>query len=128
MSDRRQPIGIGIDLVEVERIRLAHARWGNRFLLRLFSAGEIAHCFSRTNPYPSLAARFAAKEAVAKALSIGFGEQLSFRSIEVISSGGAPSIALAQSAMERLNSIGGNDLLISISHTHSHAIAQAVAV
>jgi holo-[acyl-carrier protein] synthase len=127
MSELR-PIGIGIDLVEVERIRLAHLRWKDKFLRRIFSANEIGHCFSRTNPYPSLAARFAAKEAAAKALGVGFGSELSFRSISVLSSGSWPKIHLSGSAEKRLGAIGGSELLITISHTRSHAIAQAVAV
>ena len=122
------PIGIGIDLVEVERIRVAHRRWGERFLRRIFSGDEIRHCFSRANPYPSLAARFAAKEAAAKAMAVGFGSELSFTSIAVLPSEGAPKISLSQPALKRFNAIGGKDLLLSISHTRSHAIAQVLIV
>ncbi|MDR0678931.1 MAG: holo-ACP synthase [Puniceicoccales bacterium] len=119
-------LAIGIDLVEVDRIRSAHFRWGKCFLARIFTEKEIAHCLARQNPYPSLAARFAGKEAVAKALGSGFGREISFRSVEIFSDGGPPSVRLLPPASGRMVRLGGKDLLISLSHSGSLAIGQAI--
>jgi holo-[acyl-carrier protein] synthase len=117
---------MGIDLVEIGRIRRAHGRWGNRFLRRIFTAEELAHCLRKKNPYPSLAARFAAKEAVAKALSTGFGRDLAFRSISIANGpSGEPRVVLADSAAARAR---GGRVLISLSHTATQAIAQALLI
>ncbi len=61
--------GIGIDLVKIERIKEAHEKWGRKFFERILTENEIAYCFERKEPYPSLAVRFAAKEALVKAIS-----------------------------------------------------------
>ncbi|MDR1436277.1 MAG: holo-ACP synthase [Puniceicoccales bacterium] len=119
-------IGIGVDIVDIGRIRNAHCRWGERFLRRLFCPGELAHCLRRTNPYPSLAARFAAKEAIAKALSVGFGKELSFRSIEIAPAAGAPTVNLAAEARKLLAAMGGSSIMVSLSHSRSHAIAHVL--
>ncbi|MDR2664050.1 MAG: holo-ACP synthase [Puniceicoccales bacterium] len=119
-------LAVGIDLVEVDRIRFAHRRWGERFLARIFTAEEIQYCCARRDPYPSLAARFAGKEAVAKALGSGFGREISFRSVAIFSDGGVPRVRLLAPASERMGRLGGGDLLISLSHTASMAIGQAV--
>jgi len=67
--------GIGTDIVDVGRIRKAVERWGDRFLKRVFTEAEVVYCLAKANPYPHLAARFAAKEAVMKALSSLWGAQ-----------------------------------------------------
>src|SRR5690606_20134432 len=77
-------IGVGTDIIEVERIKSACERHGDRFLKRVYTEGERAYCMQMKNPYPHLAARFAAKEAVSKAFTTGIGEELAWTSIEVI--------------------------------------------
>jgi holo-[acyl-carrier protein] synthase len=76
-------LGIGVDLVEVARLEQSISRQGERFLRRVFTANEIAYCSAMKSPGPNYAARFAAKEAVAKAFGTGLGAQLSFQDIEV---------------------------------------------
>ncbi|MDR0340338.1 MAG: holo-ACP synthase [Puniceicoccales bacterium] len=119
-------LAVGIDLVEVDRIRSVLCRWGERLLARIYTKREVDHCLARKNPYPSFAARFAGKEAVAKALGSGFGREISFRSIEIFSDGGPPSVRLFSPASERMALLGGKKLLISLSHSGSLAIGQAV--
>ena len=79
-------VAIGVDTVEVERIRQAvdHPRTGNRFRARVYTAGEIAYCVQRRRYGESFAARFAAKEATMKVLGIGFGGGISWQEIEVV--------------------------------------------
>ncbi|MDR2677029.1 MAG: holo-ACP synthase [Puniceicoccales bacterium] len=115
-------VGIGTDIVEVARIQSAYARHGDRFLRRIFTPGEIAYAFHFRNPYPSLAARFAAKEAVAKALGTGIGPDLSFRQIEVFCNAkNAPGIRL--NSHNRDTKIDDHDILLSLSHTRGLAVA-----
>lgn len=74
--------GIGIDIVKIQRISNAVEKWGHRFLERIFTEKEISYCFSKRIPYPSLAVRFAAKEALIKALNSE--TPVSFKDVEVI--------------------------------------------
>jgi holo-[acyl-carrier protein] synthase len=112
-------VGIGVDSVSVDRIRRAHNHWGERFLRKIFANEEISYCFSKSNPYPSLAARFAGKEAVSKAIGHGIGARISFRSILVVhDANGAPKIQFAAH-----NCINDETFIISLSHTDEYAIA-----
>lgn len=120
--------GCGIDLVEIDRIRLALKRFGPRFLERIFTPAEQAYCLARNKPEESLAARFAAKEAVAKALGLGLG-QFCWPDIEIVRSGNhRPKVKLTGSALARAQALGVERVLISLSHTHHQAVAQAIAV
>ena len=76
-------LGIGIDIIEVARVKASHERFGERFLNRILLADEIAYCLSHKNPAPFLAARFAAKEAVSKAFGTGIGASLGWQDIEI---------------------------------------------
>jgi holo-[acyl-carrier protein] synthase len=117
----------GIDLVEVERIEGAIARFGERFLARVFTVGELEYC--RGRPL-ELAARFAAKEAASKALGVGVQhhEGVCWREIEVISDvRGKPSLKLAGRAAQRAEGIGVRSFALSLSHTHEYAIALVIA-
>jgi holo-[acyl-carrier protein] synthase len=120
--------GIGVDLIELSRIQAAHRRWGELFLGRIYAEEELRYCLLRANPYPSLAVRWAAKEAVAKAFGVGFGRKLSFRSIAIHSFGAAPQVRLSGQALDLLEELGGGELLVSLSHTSRYAIAQATLV
>ena len=118
-------IGLGADVVDVERIRRALARTP-ALRLRIFSPAEQAYAEQHADPVPSLAARFAAKEAVMKALSAGIGE-LRFRDIEVQrASSGAPEIVLRESASRRQAEAGITRWHASLSHTDSTAFAVVV--
>lgn len=120
--------GCGIDLVEVERIRRARERWGERFLARLFTAGERAYCAGKREGDASLAARFAAKEAVAKALGLGLGG-FRWREIEVVNAAsGRPAVRLTGATLRYAQVQGVGEVLLSLAHTHEHAVAQAIAL
>lgn len=120
-------LGIGIDIIEVARIRASHEKFGERFLNRILLPGEISYCLSHRDPGPFLAARFAAKEAVSKAFGTGIGAQLGWRDIEVARrTSGEPFIILHERGKSLLRERGGDSVLISLSHTQSHAAAVAV--
>ena len=76
-------LGVGIDIIEVARIRSSYERFGERFLIRILLPGEINYCLSHKEPGPFLAARFAAKEAISKAFGTGIGSQLRWQDMEV---------------------------------------------
>jgi len=118
-------IKTGVDLVEIERLEQTIQRYGERFLKRVFTEKELAEVGSNT---ASLAARFAAKEAVAKALGTGIG-LVSWREIE-IQRGPArePLLHLSGAAYKLAAELGLQNWSISLSHTHTHAIAVAVAI
>lgn len=120
-----KPIGVGIDLVEVPRIRELLARHGQRFKERTFTAGEIAYCDSCADPAMHYAARFAAKEAVAKALGTGlWAEGVVWTDIEVVrGEHGRPSIVLHNAAQQHAND---GTCLISLTHTKDLAMAQVI--
>lgn len=120
--------GCGIDLVEISRIELALERFGRRFLDRVFTPAEKAYCLAKKRPAESLAARFAAKEAVAKALGLGLG-QFCWQDIEIVRlGGGRPQVRLTRAVLDEAEVLGIGQMLISISHTHEYAVAQAVAI
>ncbi len=104
--------GIGIDLLEVKRIRELAEKFGERFLKRVFSESELEYCFSHKDPYPHLAARFAAKEALIKATGL---TELNLCEISIESESGVPFIAIRGKKQ--------NDFLVSLSHTRDHAVA-----
>jgi holo-[acyl-carrier protein] synthase len=117
MSPDPSEFSIGVDIAEVVRIRSALRRWGDRFLTKHFTAGEIAYCQAKARPAESLAARFAAKEAFAKAYS-GRGS-LRWRDVEVVMEGRQPVFRLHGTA-------AGYEARLSLSHTHAHAVAVAM--
>ncbi len=121
-------VGLGVDLVEVERMQQVLARTP-RFKERVFSEDERVYCDSRVNPAMHYAARFAAKEAVVKALGCGFTGGISLRDIQVVrEEGGRPRIQLTGRAQEVADSMGVVDMPISLSHTSKDAIACAMAL
>jgi holo-[acyl-carrier protein] synthase len=121
-------IGVGTDLVEIDRFRLAMSRRGDRFTERLFSDDERRYADRHRDPAPRLAARFAAKEAVMKALGVGLWK-FAFRDVEVVrAASGAPSLALRGRAAELATALGVGSWLLSLSHTDATAIAVALAL
>ncbi len=117
-------LAVGVDLVEVERVRAAWERHGERFLARVFTAGERADCGGRV---ASLAARFAAKEATAKALGTGIGA-VSWRDIEVRTrESGQPLLTLHAAAAAAARALDLHEWHVSLSHTRTLAVAYVVA-
>ncbi|HEY8530703.1 MAG TPA: holo-ACP synthase [Limnochorda sp.] len=121
-------IGIGVDMIEVSRIQSALDRFGDRFLNRVFAPGEQRYALSRPNPAESLAARFAAKEAVMKALGTGrYG--VSWREIEVVrTSAGRPGLVLSGRTLAVARFLGVREWHLSLTHGREQAIAFAVAL
>lgn len=114
---------VGVDIVEIPRIAAAVQRWGDHFLLRIYTAQELL--FARGRP-PQLAARFAAKEAVMKALGTG-RRGVSWREIEVVrQQGQAPEVRLHGRAATRAATIGLSSLTLSLSHSREYAVAMVV--
>jgi holo-[acyl-carrier protein] synthase len=113
----------GVDLIEIERIRSSVERFGHRFLNRVFTRGEMEYCNGRPE---ALAARYAAKEATAKALGTGIGK-IAFLDIEVVSGPDrAPELRLHRAAIDRLRELGVSSLSLSLSHERKLAIALVV--
>src|SRR3954447_371176 len=119
-------IGIGMDATEIDRIEAAVARFGDRFLHRVFTEGEIAYATRRRNPAPHLAGRFAAKEAAMKALGTGHSQGVLWRDIEVVRVGGPPQLQLHGGAGRRFAAIGGRSSLLTITHSDELAMAQVL--
>jgi len=121
-------VGLGTDLVEIPRFRLAMERRGERLGERLFSDDERAYAYRQKDPAKSLAARFGAKEAVMKALGVGLWK-FKLRDVEVIRQrGGAPLVALHGRAQELATERGVRAWHLSLTHTDNTALAVAIAV
>ena len=120
-------IAIGIDLVEISRMEEVFARRGQRFSVRVFTGGEVSYCESLGSKFASYAARFAAKEAVMKALGTGWAEGIRWKDIEVVGHpGGAPAIRLHGRALDRMREIGATTVHLSLTHSGDLAIAQVI--
>jgi holo-[acyl-carrier protein] synthase len=121
-------VGVGVDAVAIARIRNLAERNGERFLQRVFTAAEVEYCRTRHRPDESLAARFAAKEAVMKCLGTGWTNGVTFRDIEVTrDDAGAVGVRLSGGAREAAARRGIQRLHLSLSHTAGEAIAFVVA-
>jgi holo-[acyl-carrier protein] synthase len=120
-------LGVGIDLIEVARIRASFEKFGERFTGRILHPAETAYCLSHKDPAPFLAARFAAKEAISKAFGTGIGAQLGWKDMEVgRRASGEPYVILHGGGPALLAARGGCAVFISLSHTEHHATAVAV--
>src|SRR2546421_6039717 len=120
-------LGIGIDIIEVARIQASYERFGERFLNRILHPNEISYCLSHRAPAPSLAARFAAKEAISKAFGTGIGAQLGWHDMEVgRKESGEPFVILHGRGQGLLQQRKARAVLISLSHTQAHAAAVAI--
>lgn len=122
------PLAVGVDLVEIPRIARAIARWGDRFLERVYTHDEILHCRGRVS---ELAARFAAKEAISKTLGVGIWWRggIAWTEAEVRSNRlGKPEVRLYGRAAECARQQGLDEWAVSLSHTREHAIAMVVAM
>jgi holo-[acyl-carrier protein] synthase len=120
-------IGIGVDLVECVRIRHSLDRFGDRFLQRVFTEGEIEYSMSMKFPERHLAARFAGKEAVAKAFGTGIGKAMGWRNIDIKKKeSGEPFLVFSGPVEELAAKRGVTSALITLSHTEHHAVACVV--
>jgi holo-[acyl-carrier protein] synthase len=120
-------VGTGIDIAEVPRIRQSIERFGQRFLQRIYTAGEMRYCDSKANRVERYAARFAAKEAAMKALGTGWNHGVRWRDCEVVRMpGGRPSMKFHGKAGEFAAKLGVKNTALSISHTEEQAIAQVI--
>ncbi len=116
--------GLGVDIIEVSRIKKALDRWGERFLKRVFTPEEKRYSMRKAFPEQSLAARFAAKEAVMKALGTGLSGGIAWTDVEIVNNSfGKPEVKLGR---EISNLIGEKNVKISLSHTREFAVAFAV--
>jgi len=120
-------IGIGVDLVECERIQHSLDRFGDKFLRRVFTDGEIEYSMSMKFPARHLAARFAGKEAVSKAFGTGIGKAMGWRNIDIRKKkSGEPFLTFSGPAQELAIKRGIKSALITLSHTDHHAVACVV--
>jgi holo-[acyl-carrier protein] synthase len=121
--------GIGIDVVEVDRIASAIDRHGAPFLVKLFTPAERDYCDSHKKPALHYAARFAAKEAVSKALGTGIGEHAGWLELEITrDAAGAPKLVLQGAAAEFAKQKGITEIQISLTHAREYAAANAIAI
>jgi len=121
-------LGIGTDLVETKRVQDSIDRFGERFVERIFTAGEIAYCNRKRNSAESFAARFAAKEAAAKALGTGISRGVSWKEFEVRrEASGRPTLHLSGRAAELAEAMGVRRVQLSLTHSRELALAVVVA-
>jgi holo-[acyl-carrier protein] synthase len=119
-------LGIGLDATDIPRLAELLERYGDRFLRRVFTDGEIAYCTRRRNPAPHLAGRFAAKEAAMKALGTGHSRGVLWKDIEVVRGGGPPRLLLHGGAATIAEGLRVRSALLTITHSDSLALAQVM--
>ena len=121
-----QIIGVGLDATEIERVANMIERYGDRFVRRVFTEGEIAYCQAKRDFASSFAARFAAKEAAMKALGTGHSRGVFWTGIEVVRHHGPPQLRFYGGAAERLKAMGGTSSLLTLTHSRELAIAHVM--
>jgi holo-[acyl-carrier protein] synthase len=119
-------IGTGIDATEISRVADTIERFGERFVQRIYTEGEIAYCRRRRDFASSFAARFAAKEAAMKALGTGHSRGVFWKGIEVVRRGGPPQLRFHDGALKRFESMGATGALLTITHSRELAIAHVL--
>lgn len=121
-------VGMGIDATDIERIAASIERYGERFIRRIFTEGEIVYCRRKRDSVSSFAARFAAKEAAMKALGTGHSHGVFWTGIEVVRRHGPPNLAFHGGAAARFLALGATGSRLSITHSDHLAIAQVLLV
>jgi len=120
-------VGMGIDIAEVDRVKAAIERHGEKFLKRVYTEREREYCERFKNKYERYAGRFAAKEATMKALGTGWSRGVRWVDVEVVrQSGGRPTISLAGEAAKVASALGVERVALSITHTSAQAFAQVI--
>jgi holo-[acyl-carrier protein] synthase len=118
-------IGIGIDIIEIDRIKKSVDTFGEHFLNKVYTKSEIDYCLAKHNKYQHLAARFAAKEAIYKAIASGWEKEATWKNMEITNEkNGLPVVKL----LGKLNQFIGDDKDIKISLSHSDNYVTAVAI
>jgi holo-[acyl-carrier protein] synthase len=121
-------VGIGADLIKVERVARAYERFGGRFLERIFTPREREYCLGRVDLGAALAGRFAAKEAVVKALSPTAATGFAYRDVAIQTDGKRPTVTLTGAAAALAAARGIGEVMVTISHERGYALAFAVAL
>jgi len=119
-------VGIGLDATDIDRIAETIERYGDRFVHRIFTDGEIAYCRRKRDAASSFAARFAAKEAAMKALGTGHSRGVYWKGIEVVRRSGPPQLLFHGGAAIRLQALGATGSLLTLTHSEQLAIAQVM--
>ena len=119
-------IGLGFDATDIPRVAETYAKYGERFLRRVFTDGEIAYCMRRRDPVPHFAGRFAAKEAAMKALGTGHSRGVLWKDVEVVRLGGPPQLRLHGGAARRASEMRVEKSLLTITHSEMLAMAQVL--
>jgi len=119
---------VGVDTVSISRVMRAVEKGGDRFLQRVFTERELEYCFKSGHPYERLAARFAAKEAVFKALGYGSRRRLGWRGVEIAVDDSGVKVVVNNMLLKLLKEKGAKSILISLSHDRTSDIAIAVAM
>ena len=120
-------VGIGVDIVEIERLRETLARQQDRFIRRVFTEAEQKYCAAHRDPVPHYAARFAAKEALFKALGTGWAKGVSWQDAEVIRADtGAPVLVLHGEAEKFSLKLGARTAHLSLTHSNDSAVAVVI--
>ncbi len=118
-------IGIGVDIIEIDRIKDSVDRFGERFLNKIYTKKELDYCLSKSNKYQHLAARFAAKEAVAKALATGWNKEFRWQNIEITNEpNGMPVVELTGKLKTFLSE--DKSLKITMSHSRDYVVCMAI--
>ena len=123
-----QIIGVGLDATEIGRVAEMIERYGDKFLRRVFTEGEIAYCQRKRDFASSYAARFAAKEAAMKALGTGFSRGVYWTGIEVVRRHGPPRLAFHGGAAARMEAMGATSSIVTLTHSRELAIAQVMLI
>lgn len=118
-------LGVGVDIIEISRIKESVDKFKDRFLNKIFTFKELEYCLSKANKYQHLAARFAAKEAVAKALATGWNKEFGWKNIEIFNEpNGMPYVNLYGKLKEFLSD--SKELKISMSHSENYVVCVAI--
>jgi holo-[acyl-carrier protein] synthase len=118
-------IGIGIDIIEIDRIKKSVDDYGDQFLEKVYTPGELKYCLSKKNKYQHLAARFAAKEAIYKAISSNWDSEMGWQDMEIINApNGMPEVKLKGN----LDKFISNEKSLKISMSHSRDYVACVAI
>ncbi len=118
-------LGVGIDILDNNRVKILHEKYGDRFLKKVFTKDEADYCLSHDNPHQYLAARLAVKEAVSKAFGYGIGRKFQWKEIEVVKSSGKPDVVFRGGALKTFSRMEC-ECSISLSHEKNMSVAIAI--
>ncbi|MEK7248931.1 MAG: holo-ACP synthase [Bacteroidota bacterium] len=116
--------GIGVDIIEIERIEKSIRELGDRFLQKIFTPQEIAYCNSKPNTFQHFAARFAAKEALSKALATGWAGEFRWKDVEVMNEPSGKPVLVLHNSMKQV--LAKCSVFVSLSHSDHHVVAMIV--